>query len=406
MRKEIFGILLFFLVVFSLISLLSYHQNDPSILSTGDGKAVYNLFGTLGAQVAGMLVGLFGLGAFWVPVLLLLASVHFFSANSSRTIMSIAGGGLILLLTTGCLLAFKQNTYDLIGSVFPAGGIIGTPLKDLLIRYANPTGGVMIVGISWLIGFILATGFSLVAFYQRLRAVLISVQDRLRTAAIKRQERRSKAKKRVRTIKRKEEEPVQQIEIKAPAVQKPVKKQPPPQQKMFDFMRDDSAFQLPSVSFLDDPEERPGSVNEENLRMQSKLLEKKLEDFGVHGQVVAVTPGPVITTFEYAPAPGVKINKIVNLSDDLALALRAISIRIVAPIPGKAAIGIEVPNTDRETVRFKEIVAADTFTKSKSKLRQGYCRPPCGGGYGQDAASAHRRCHRRRQKRRPQHHDL
>ena len=81
-----------------------------------------------------------------------------------------------------------------------------------------------------------------------------------------------------------------------------------------------------------------------------------------------MTPGPVITTFEYAPAPGVKINKIVNLSDDLALALRAISIRIVAPIPGKAAIGIEVPNADRETVRFKEIVASGAFEKSKSKL--------------------------------------
>jgi S-DNA-T family DNA segregation ATPase FtsK/SpoIIIE len=137
---------------------------------------------------------------------------------------------------------------------------------------------------------------------------------------------------------------------------------------MFDFMREDSAFKLPSIDFLEDPEERPVSVNEDNLRMQSKLLEKKLEDFGVHGQVVAVTPGPVITTFEYAPAPGIKINKIVNLSDDLALALRAISIRIVAPIPGKAVIGIEVPNADRETVRFKEIVASAEFDKSKSKL--------------------------------------
>ena len=102
--------------------------------------------------------------------------------------------------------------------------------------------------------------------------------------------------------------------------------------------------------------------------MQSKLLEKKLEDFGVNGEVVAVTPGPVITTFEYAPAPGVKINKIVNLSDDLALALRAISIRIVAPIPGKAVIGIEVPNADRETVRFKEIVSSDAYENAKSKL--------------------------------------
>jgi S-DNA-T family DNA segregation ATPase FtsK/SpoIIIE len=102
--------------------------------------------------------------------------------------------------------------------------------------------------------------------------------------------------------------------------------------------------------------------------MQSRLLEKKLEDFGVNGKVVAVTPGPVITTFEYEPAPGVKINRIVSLTDDLALALRAISIRIVAPIPGKAVIGVEIPNTDRETVRFKEMVLSPSFEQTKSQL--------------------------------------
>ena len=102
--------------------------------------------------------------------------------------------------------------------------------------------------------------------------------------------------------------------------------------------------------------------------MKSQLLEKKLEDFGVMGKVVAVTPGPVITTFEYEPAPGVKINRVVNLTDDLALALRALSIRIVAPIPGKAVIGIEIPNANRLTVRFKDIVVSGAFNKSKSPL--------------------------------------
>jgi S-DNA-T family DNA segregation ATPase FtsK/SpoIIIE len=369
MRKEIIGILLFFLVIFTLISLISYHHADPSINhSAGTSAGVHNLFGTLGAQVAGALVGLFGLGAFWLPVLLLLASIHVFSAQSNQTLANIAAGGLLLLLTTGCLLAFKQNTYELLGSRFSAGGLVGLPLKDFLVDYANFTGGLIIIGICWLIGFILATGFSLVAFYQRCQLAYARVADRFKTIFIKWRERRTKTQKRVRTIKAKAQAPSQEIEINAPAIRPPVKKPAPPQQKLFDFMRDESGFQLPPITFLDDPEERPVSVNDDNLRMLSKLLEKKLEDFGVHGQVVAVTPGPVITTFEYAPAPGVKINKIVNLADDLALALRAISVRIVAPIPGKAAIGIEVPNADRETVRFKEIVASSVFEKSKSKL--------------------------------------
>ena len=133
-------------------------------------------------------------------------------------------------------------------------------------------------------------------------------------------------------------------------------------------MRSGKGYQVPPFSFLNDPDDAPVSSDDKNLRMQSQLLEKKLEDFGVHGKVVAVSPGPVITTYEYEPAAGVKINKIVNLSDDLSLALRATSIRIVAPIPGKAVVGIEVPNVNREKVRFKEIVASGEFDKSKSKL--------------------------------------
>lgn len=133
-------------------------------------------------------------------------------------------------------------------------------------------------------------------------------------------------------------------------------------------MRTETGFQKPSANLLEASEKRSTIADEENLRMQSKLLEKKLTDFGVNGEVVAVTPGPVVTTFEYEPAPGVKINKIVNLTDDLALTLRATSIRIVAPIPGKAVIGIEIPNIVRETVRFKEIVVSSAFEKSKSKL--------------------------------------
>ncbi len=370
MRKEITGIVLFFLVIFSLISLISYHQDDPSIRVAAGPEQIHNLFGALGAHVAGMLVWLFGLGAFWVPALLLMASLHYFSRASGEHMILMAGGGLLLLITTGALLAFQQNSYTLFGRVFSAGGIIGVPLKDLLVHYANPTGAGIMIGLGWLIGFILATGFSLVAFYRRGRTAAARLRERMTLTIAKWRERRDKTRKREQRQKIKAKEPPKTIEINAPRVaEHPVKRlPPPPKQKLFDFMREEGAFSLPSLDFLDDPEERPVSVNDENLIALSRLLEKKLEDFGVHGEVVAVNPGPVITTFEYAPAPGVKINKVVNLSDDLALALRAISIRIVAPIPGKAVIGIEVPNADRETVRFKEIVASGAFETAKSKL--------------------------------------
>jgi S-DNA-T family DNA segregation ATPase FtsK/SpoIIIE len=105
--------------------------------------------------------------------------------------------------------------------------------------------------------------------------------------------------------------------------------------------------------------------------MNSRILEKKLLDYGVEGKVVEVRPGPVITVYEFEPAPGVKVSRIVNLADDLALALSALTIRIVAPIPGKAVVGIEVPNTNRETVYLKEIIDSNPFRGFKSKISFG-----------------------------------
>jgi len=366
MRKEISGIVLFFLVIFTLISLLSYSSGDPSINNAGASGQVHNLFGVVGAHLAGLLIGLFGLGAFWIPVLLLLGSMHFFGNHPNRAIISTLIGGVILVVITGSLLSINQNHFIFFDQKFSAGGIVGIPFKDLLVKYTNYTGAVIILILMWIIGFILATGFSLIAFGKRFLTWMNAFGDHIKTVYLKRRERREKAKKRSRIDTQAGAKRAQQIEIKKTAV-KPIKALPAPKQEVFDFMRTGKGYQFPPFSLLEDPEESPITSDNQNLRMQSQLLEKKLEDFGVHGKVVAVSPGPVITTFEYEPAAGVKINKIVNLSDDLSLALRASSIRIV-PLPGKAVVGVEVPNSTREMVRFKEIVASPAFDKSKSKL--------------------------------------
>ena len=361
MRREITGILLFFLVILTLISLLSYSPADPSINNARAAGNIHNFFGLFGAHLAGFLIGLFGFGAFWIPILLLLTSIHFFGGHSVKAIILTIIGGVMLMITTGSLLALKHNHIIIFGSKFSSGGIIGIPLKSFLVKYSNVVGGAIILILLWIIGLILATGFSLIRFAKRSWQTARFFADRLKTLFIKWREQRKKSKKE-KPIKEKRE-----IKIKPPKP-RPIKEAPVPRQEVFDFMRSESGFQLPSINLLDNFKEELSSADDENLNMQSKLLEKKLEDFNVNGKVIAVSPGPVITTFEYEPAPGVKINKIVNLTDDLALALRAISIRIVAPIPGKAAIGIELPNTKRELVRFRGIVASSAFEKSKSKL--------------------------------------
>jgi S-DNA-T family DNA segregation ATPase FtsK/SpoIIIE len=281
--------------------------------------------------------------------------------------ISTAVGGLILILSTGSLLAIQQSHYVVFGKKFSAGGLAGSLFESFIIRYSNVAGGLIILSLLWIIGFILATGFSLIAFSRRFWKWITAVADKFTTAYLKRKERRQKAKRREKSareskFKKKKAVKIRQVE------KKPIKAVPAPKQEVFEFMHSGKGFQLPSTEFLDEPEDRSTSADSENLRMQSRLLEKKLEDFGVKGSVVAVSPGPVITTFEYEPAPGIKINKVVTLSDDLALALRSNSIRIVAPIPGKAVIGIEVPNANREMVRFKEVVVSAAFEKSNSKL--------------------------------------
>ena len=367
MRKEIVGIIFFFLVIFTLISLLSFSPDDPSINNARAGGEIHNLFGVLGAHVSGALIGLFGIGAFWIPLLLLLASIQFFGDQSRQVMISTLVGGILLVITTGSLLAIQQNHYVLFGNKFSAGGLIGIPFKSFVIQYSNVAGGLIILSLLWIVGFILATGFSLIAFSKRFWRWVNTVIDQMTTLYLKHKERKEKAMRREKTLEARKHKKKKTVEIRQ-VEKKPIKAVPAPKQEEFGFMRSGKGFQLPSTEFLDEKQETPGSANDENLRMQSKLLEKKLEDFGVHGSVVAVSPGPVITTFEYKPAPGIKINKIVNLSDDLALALRSSSIRIVAPIPGKAAIGIEVPNTNREMVNFREVVVSNAFEKSNSKL--------------------------------------
>ena len=125
---------------------------------------------------------------------------------------------------------------------------------------------------------------------------------------------------------------------------------------------------VPSLDLLDTPTSPQRGQSPEELATQARFLERKLREFGVEGEVVQVLPGPVITMYEFAPAAGVKVNKIVNLQDDLALVMEAVSVRVVAPIPGKAVVGIEIPHKRRETVRLRDLLDSEEFRTSTSKL--------------------------------------
>jgi S-DNA-T family DNA segregation ATPase FtsK/SpoIIIE len=140
-------------------------------------------------------------------------------------------------------------------------------------------------------------------------------------------------------------------------------------QETFSFDEErDGPYQLPDISVFERPPEGSHKYDRDSLIMNSRILEKKLQDFGIGGRCVTVHPGPVVTMYEFEPASGIKVNRIVTLADDLALALRAMSVRIIAPLPGKSVVGIEVANPDRETVYLLDILESDSLRTEKSKL--------------------------------------
>ncbi len=412
LQKEILGVLCFFLVVFSTVSLLSYHPGDPCLNHAADWRQVHNFFGLAGAYAAGLLLDLFGVGAFWIPVFLLMASLRFYTNDAALSPWLTASGAILLIVGTGALSSLFQKTYVIFDTPYPAGGILGHPMMVVFEKYANRSGAMLILAVILTIGFIMATGISLMAVSRntmRLAAVFaVWVKIRLikfsgafgtlwkKAAAILSNPKETKSAMPAASPKPppgKEQDPKanhrgpeeagksdpvtpktpvkkegsRDIRIQMPAP-KLENKLPVPRQQEFESMKIQEGFRLPPLDFLEDAEKIDDGVDHEYLRRQSGLLEQKLQDFGVQGRITEVLPGPVITRYEFAPAPGVKINKIVNLTDDLALALKALSVRIVAPIPGKAVIGIELPNRKRELVGFKDIVTSAVYKKSDSRL--------------------------------------
>lgn len=154
--------------------------------------------------------------------------------------------------------------------------------------------------------------------------------------------------------------------VSTAAAEKPEAGNPASGKKSMPFHQ--RSWQRPPSSFLTPPATYSRNLDQNLLQLKAEILVEKLKDFGIQGKIVRILPGPVITTFEYRPAPGIKISKITNLSNDLALALSAISIRIVAPIPGRDVVGIEIPNPDREMVRLREIIESEVFRNNTSSL--------------------------------------
>ena len=355
LKQEVIGIALLFVSLLLIISLFSY---SPADISSNWG-------GVVGGYSAWFLFKIIGYSAYLFPVLITLLALEFLIRREFKFRLTIPLSLLFLLISFSGLLS------SLVGSDTLSGGILGKYVCLFLWDYLSWTGTLIFLIAMFIISTIFATGISLVDIvgkgYKTYQSVSEKKQEKPLGEDIKAQDEHSEEEDII------DERPAEKKLVRRPTIIMPPapKKQAKPKesaQEHFEFLKASGTFQLPPIHFLDNPPEKAQSLDEEALHTNSKILEKKLKDYGVDGQVIAVTPGPVVTMYEFEPAAGVKVASIVNLSDDLALAMRATSIRIIAPIPGKAVVGIEVPNVAKQKIYLREILESNVYSKSGSKL--------------------------------------
>lgn len=372
--EEIAGLIIIALSLFYFMALVTYSPSDPSFNSYASGsRGTDNLGGVVGAFISDVSLQLFGLSSYLLPAITFLAGIFLLIRKQIkiREAGKIAGLVLLLLASSTFLSLFKGSD----AGTMDGGGVTGDAVSTLLTSYLNYWGACLFTTLALLLSLILSTGISTITVVKALTAVLsgmiMTIYRSLKNLIHKYSERRRRLKETKSQIKKEEaKKKSSPTIIVEPQKGEPSVKAKKESQESLPFMdlQPKDGLPLPSFSLLDPVERKNKGIDKESIIMNSRILEKKLRDFGVDGEVHEVHPGPVITMYEFVPAPGVKVNKVVNLTDDLAMALSAISIRIVAPIPGKAVIGIEIPNKERETVFFKEILSSETFEKSHSLL--------------------------------------
>jgi S-DNA-T family DNA segregation ATPase FtsK/SpoIIIE len=368
--QEMAALLLLGLAGFFGLALWSHTPGDPQgLVAIIQAAAVQNAAGKAGALTAAYCLWGLGLAAFWLPLMLLgLAwQSHHEGLEDLGWRQTVSGLG-VLLASAGLLsLGWPAVTWG--GELIYGGGGLGKVLAGGLVALLNPAGAALGLGLILLISIMGATRLSYVGLMALLGQGLRGVWGRVWRREEEMPEappyhpRRPKIGRQVVSPTGSEAE----VPVLTPSVAAAL----PPAPEVAARSRKAAApgvYTLPSLDLLDPAPPWNQQVQESAMLAQAQRLEDTLRHFGVEGRVTAIMTGPVVSRFEYEPALGVKISKITGLADDLALALKALSIRIVAPVPGKGVLGIEVPNPKRQVVALKEILADGAYQKSASRL--------------------------------------
>jgi len=432
--REIAGLLLSAFAVLLAASLGTYHADDPSFLLQATGPArVQNLIGRFGAQVAAATFGLVGWAGLLLPLLIGIAAWRRLRSSPRPAVVGRGAGALLLFVALPSLSQLLLPPLDWTGGEIDSGGAIGVIVTRLLVDKMNVAGGFVALSGLLLVALALLVQTSLGEILAGWRRRLSALGENWRMARERARERRSKEKARrrvvVKHLQRAAEEKQKRLDrlagpnatspgdAKLPPLRdlplEPVRSEapvrvaekigeafgvrrvsapPPPMaspgvpQTEFGFSGGRAAAQqLPPLSLLQLEDEKP-PIDEDELVRLGEAIRGRCAEFGVEGTIEGISPGPVITVYEFQPAPGVKVSQIVNLQDDLALALRAEAVRIER-LPGRSTLGIEVPNARRALIRLGAMLADDKFRKSPSVLSLAIGRTIHGEPYFADLTS-------------------
>jgi len=413
--NELIGFLVFVFAVLLVLALVSYSPLDPSLNTAANapaGRPAHNWIGVVGALAADVMLQVFGVSAFLLPAFLAMYSLHWFrsrpiSAPWAKTI----GAAALIGFLSGFIGLLPRPIHWM--GVIPSEGLLGRIVADALIHYFNVVGAYLICVAAIAVALYLSTAFSFGAIrlwsqtrfgfvYAALDRFADWRLERARRKAAKELEKKRAAAANTRPVVTAQLVPRRSPEESAapPASSMPVPlpktgiqrtfegeaqgEAPPPEampaaEEIAVGTRADAtrsgkttmprlvgSYKLPSTTLLHRPDEH-SAINELELKNLAQVLAEKCGEFDVRGQVVQINPGPVVTTFEFKPEAGIKYSRITSLCDDLCLALRAESI-LIERMSGKSTVGIQVPNHERETIWLREVVEAQEFLASKSKL--------------------------------------
>lgn len=376
---EIWGFLLLGAAVFLMLSLLDYDSQRNLLLTTDFKAAQGGYTGVVGTVVAYSLYLLFGLGAFVIPAFLCCVGLSFIIRRPPRRLVVKVGYALILTASFSCIAEFQQSLHFPFMGGMSLGGVLGDKLgRDVLRAYLGPGGAAVVAVMGFMVSSMLLTRVEFYPYARLMgraggRTAIFLARNVTRLAA--------PVGRSVRTLlgthHRNQTHPPKKPKIvkgskdaKARETAAIGKQAPPPRvggaRKRKAAREVVSDYRLPPAELLNLPPPLPRRGLVGDLRKNAEILEKTFRDFGIDASVGEIQRGPVITRYQVHPAPGVKVTRIASLAEDIALAMKVAGIRVTPPIPGKGAIGVEIPNSRASLVCIREVLASQEFRDSKA----------------------------------------